>query len=95
LDREGLEAPLPDMPVTAGMIMPMITTAMRGHQPYHEIAQIIVVPRPNRQMKMVGRQAIQKQPNRTSFRLFFAAICGDPKTSSSRAEGLDAAAALQ
>jgi hypothetical protein len=71
LDREGFEAPLPDMAVTAGMIMPMMTTDMRGHEPHRLIAQIIVVPRPNHQMKMVGHQAIRQRPNRRSFlRLF-------------------------
>src|ERR1700679_3200792 len=71
LDREGLETPLPNMAVAAGMIMPMITTHMGGHQPHHEIAQIIFVLRPARQMKMVGHQAIRQQPNRRSFLCLF------------------------
>jgi hypothetical protein len=59
------------MAATAGMIMLMITTDTRGHEPRHEIAQIIVAPRPNRQMKMVGHRAIRKQSNRRSFLCLF------------------------
>jgi hypothetical protein len=44
---------------------------MRGHEPHHEIAQIIVVPRPIRQMKMVGRQATRETSNRSSLLCLF------------------------
>jgi hypothetical protein len=34
------------MAVTPEMIMQMITTDMRGHEPHHEIAQVIAVAKP-------------------------------------------------
>ena len=54
LDREGLEAALPD--VAAGMVVPMVATHMGIRQPMHPAAKVAFLMRPQHEMEVVGHQ---------------------------------------
>lgn len=56
LDRERFESALPH--VTAGMVVPVVATNMRGHQPLHPGAEVTIADRPDNQVKMVGHQTV-------------------------------------
>jgi hypothetical protein len=64
-DWERLEPSLPDM--AARLIMLVITTNVRGHEPHHEVAEVTIVERPNRQVKMVGHETIAQQTDGSPF----------------------------
>jgi hypothetical protein len=55
LDWEGLETVLPN--VAAGLILLLITACVRGQQPVHEAAKVVVAFRPEGEVEMVGHQA--------------------------------------
>ena len=55
LNRETLEAPLPDMAMTP--VMPMIATDVTGHPPLHEGTEAISGDGRDHEMKMVGHHA--------------------------------------
>ncbi len=54
LNREGLEAALPDM--SAALIVLVITPHVTGHQPLHPAAEVAVLIRPEHQMEVIRHQ---------------------------------------
>src|SRR5277367_6742475 len=66
-DCKCFEAALPDVPLAARSIMLVITAHMGGHEPHHVSAEIRVVLRPCRQMKMVWHQAVAQKSNRNAL----------------------------
>ena len=59
LHWKRLEPSLPDMP--ASIVMPMIATHVRRHQPLHPPAEISVFMRPQNHVKMVVHQTVPCQ----------------------------------
>src|SRR5271156_1889874 len=59
LDGKCFETALPDM--AAAMIVLVVAANMGGEQPHHVVAQFAVTAWPEREVEMVGHQAIPEQ----------------------------------
>ena len=64
LDRKRFEPALPD--VTAGPVTPQVAAHVRGHQPMHPAADIAVLARPEREVEMIGHQAVGEDAHRSA-----------------------------
>ena len=64
LDGKRFEPALPD--VTAGSVTPKVAAHVRGHQPVHPAAYVAVPARPERQVEVIGHQAIGKNAHRSA-----------------------------
>jgi hypothetical protein len=57
-----IEAALPD--VATGVVVPLVTADIGSEHPVHPAAQVAVAQRPERQMEMIGHQAVSQDPHR-------------------------------
>jgi hypothetical protein len=64
-DRKCLEASLPDM--SAGIVVAMIPSHVRRHQPLHPTAQVAGRMRLQHQMEMIRHQHVAESPHGQAF----------------------------